>query len=506
MSPRSNISEPPYVTDQALYQWMLDIHNNVYGLGGDKTGILDRDNLSGEVPVTTEVTTISGVWTFTNVNIGTVLSGTWQGGVIDQAYLDVNLLLQDGSRPLTANWDAGSFKITAQQLESDIATGTAPFIVASTTLVTNLNADLWDGYQFADYFNQALLTTSSPTLNGLTVTSITIGANTLNTSEWAYLDGQNQSVFTTSSPTFANLILTSGGDIRPSANSTTALNIAQADGTNFVTFDTTNKRVSIGSMQNATLTLQQDITLDSYAMLYILPTFSPSNGDNLNAIQGQINFEGSSWVAGSSVRALNFLTSVNTTNSVGSTDLTVIGIDIGNNSTDANLTIKDGIGMRISPYSIGDDMGTGNLTATSLYGIKINEISISSGTLTATNNYGVYIANSAASYSITNGYSMYIEKQVVATNNYGIVLAGDGIGADLVLGAGKDAKIYYDGTDLVIDPDVVGTGVVNVAQTGTALGTVLAIIGNIPTGITATQNQWLKIKVAGNIRYIPLWA
>jgi hypothetical protein len=43
-----------------------------------------------------------------------------------------------------------------------------------------------------------------------------------------------------------NIVLTAGVDIRPTANSTTAINIAQADGTDFVTFDTTNKRVGIG--------------------------------------------------------------------------------------------------------------------------------------------------------------------------------------------------------------------------------------------------------------------
>ena len=40
-----------------------------------------------------------------------------------------------------------------------------------------------------------------------------------------------------------NIILTTGGKIKPISNSTTALNIAQADGTNFVTFDTTNKKL-----------------------------------------------------------------------------------------------------------------------------------------------------------------------------------------------------------------------------------------------------------------------
>lgn len=44
-----------------------------------------------------------------------------------------------------------------------------------------------------------------------------------------------------------NLSLTNGSDIRPLADSTSALNIANAAGTDFVTFDTTNSRVGIGT-------------------------------------------------------------------------------------------------------------------------------------------------------------------------------------------------------------------------------------------------------------------
>ena len=48
-------------------------------------------------------------------------------------------------------------------------------------------------------------------------------------------------------PTFdAGIKLTAGVDIRPSVNSTTAINIAQADGTDFVIFDTTNKMMGLG--------------------------------------------------------------------------------------------------------------------------------------------------------------------------------------------------------------------------------------------------------------------
>jgi hypothetical protein len=68
------------------------------------------------------------------INLGTS-SGTFLSGY----------LLADGSRALTAAWDAGSFQIRAETFQSDVATGTAPFTVASTTLVANLNAALLEG-------------------------------------------------------------------------------------------------------------------------------------------------------------------------------------------------------------------------------------------------------------------------------------------------------------------------------------------------------------------------
>ena len=48
-----------------------------------------------------------------------------------------------------ANWDAGAVEIRAETFESDVATGTAPMTIASTTKVTNLNADTVDGVSSA---------------------------------------------------------------------------------------------------------------------------------------------------------------------------------------------------------------------------------------------------------------------------------------------------------------------------------------------------------------------
>ncbi len=60
-------------------------------------------------------------------------------------------LLADGSVPLSANWDVGAFTVTALKFTSDQATGTAPFTVASTTQVTNLNASTLES-NAASYF------------------------------------------------------------------------------------------------------------------------------------------------------------------------------------------------------------------------------------------------------------------------------------------------------------------------------------------------------------------
>lgn len=44
-----------------------------------------------------------------------------------------------------ADIDVGTYEVRANTFESDVATGTAPFTIASTTVSTNLNADLLDG-------------------------------------------------------------------------------------------------------------------------------------------------------------------------------------------------------------------------------------------------------------------------------------------------------------------------------------------------------------------------
>ena len=92
-------------------------------------------------------------------------------------------LLAAGTRALSADWDAGSFEIRAQTFESDVITGTAPLVVASTTKVTNLNADLLDDQSGAYYRDSANFT-------GVNWTDLTdAGATTLHKHDHGGMDG-----------------------------------------------------------------------------------------------------------------------------------------------------------------------------------------------------------------------------------------------------------------------------------------------------------------------------
>jgi len=158
------------------------------------------------------------------------------------------ILLAAGTIELTANWDAGSYKITAQQLESDVTTGTAPLVVASTTVVTNLNADQLDGNEasaFVTASGNSTLSGDSTVTGSLTFDAdalhildtnashdliVTPGSDLTADRTLTLTTGDadrtltlgsnvslNQDVQTTDSPTFADLTL-SGGDLIGSAN------------------------------------------------------------------------------------------------------------------------------------------------------------------------------------------------------------------------------------------------------------------------------------------------
>jgi len=111
------------------------------------TAITTSGNVGiGSTAATTARLTVTGG----NVGIGTTAPATALQvvGTATIATADINAGTVDAITSLTvANAvDIGSYGLTALTFTSDQATGTAPLTVASTTKVTNLNADTLDGY------------------------------------------------------------------------------------------------------------------------------------------------------------------------------------------------------------------------------------------------------------------------------------------------------------------------------------------------------------------------
>ena len=76
----------------------------------------------------------------------------WADAHIDAGYIDditTTGTITTAALTATANLDIGAYSLRATQFTSDIADGTAPFVVTSTTNVANLNASTLGGADFA---------------------------------------------------------------------------------------------------------------------------------------------------------------------------------------------------------------------------------------------------------------------------------------------------------------------------------------------------------------------
>jgi hypothetical protein len=106
------------------------------------TGVINAINLGNN--------DIIGVNNITINDPGVNEGIAWAGGNLWRIYESPNALTNAaGNLQIVQNTTRRATFNTSGQLEIPIATGTAPFIVASTTVVTNLNADLLDGYNTA---------------------------------------------------------------------------------------------------------------------------------------------------------------------------------------------------------------------------------------------------------------------------------------------------------------------------------------------------------------------
>ena len=94
-----------------------------------------------------------------NVPAGKIAATNLQGAINE---LDGEKIARDGTQALTANWSAGDFQIIARNFQSSVGVGTAPMVVASTTKVSNFNADKVDDQEGSYYLARANHTGTQP--------------------------------------------------------------------------------------------------------------------------------------------------------------------------------------------------------------------------------------------------------------------------------------------------------------------------------------------------------
>lgn len=111
---------------------------------------------------------------------------------------------------------------------------------------------------------------------------------------------------------------------------------------------------------------------------------------------------------------------------------------------------------------------------------------------TAINAYGNFIkVLSARTNTPMAGYGVWVD-QIDGATRRGIVLDQDGAGGDIWFGEGQDATISYDGTDLVINPKVVGSGALSILGNISLLNQNMVLSTTTGTKFGTATNQKLS--------------
>jgi hypothetical protein len=198
--------------------------------------------------------TVAGM---TCADIGTVSEGDYTGDVDVASGSFTSSAAQKKAivEGAASNVDFGAYEVRSQTFESDVTTGTAPFVVASTTKVANLNADMVDGMTTVDEDDMSSNSaTSLPTQQSVK----------------AYVDSKNQ--FTISDG--SNTTSIDADDTLTIEGTSSEVDVTESSGT-----------VTVGLPTNV------DIAGDLTPVTFTMAEFAVDSSGNVNA-DGTLNVEG----------------------------------------------------------------------------------------------------------------------------------------------------------------------------------------------------------------------
>ena len=231
-----------------------------------------------------------------------------------------------------------------------------------------------------------------------------------------------------------NLEMAAGGQWLPDADSTTALGIADAGGTSFVTFDSANRRVGLGLTPDVQFQTFQSSGFGSYTAQYAgaftLPTATAmvSTLTAASTLHQTSGIEVFQELSGSPVQ---FSYGFNAAAVIGTNDTATY--PAGVLSAGNYLSRYDGSGSH--PRLRGGAFqatrgGTGNVTElTAIYANSRQESGATSGTVTALNHFFADTPVGVAGMTFTNIYGLYVASMTpvagtVTNTPYGIYQAG----------------------------------------------------------------------------------
>jgi len=462
----------------------VNVNNSLYWQGHTGTdgswltGLLNSASANAtylKLDQSTPQTIINGAPTFLNgtkIGIGQFISNVIVDNKITMSDIHngISIISEASDIELSApngmiNLLTGYGKIsTDSPIESSVATGTAPYQTLSTTLNTNLNADLLDGLHY----------TSLCLSNGTGCASSTLSDNSTrlswkNITDWtsapiynstyaglinndSYLSTFNSTYNSKADYEFGNNNFNGSGNF----TTTGSIKTKYLNSTNITADCTLNVNSAVGTLcgdiagKNIYAGTFKFSQMSQETMLSAAKTMEYTSG-TAAAIAGQISAYDTSGTTTVDYYGLYFETG--TSSSMGATGMDLFGS-------------YSGILLRAGTGSTGTVSRARGVTAT------ISQTA-GSGTNITTDYTAFYVDNNAMAVNtkIANAYGLYIEDMgilgnVPAGHLYSVRIAGDGKNNSLSFGLDDDVNVFYNETNnslqvtksLRVDGDVLYDG------------------------------------------------